>query len=72
LIIYNPARMPGYIVFGTIIRFDRKDYQRSGPLKNKNFLASQMSINTEPFQRTDISTQPLGPASIKMFKANNY
>jgi hypothetical protein len=34
-----------------------------GPLKNKNFLASQMSINTEPYQRTDISTQPLGPTN---------
>jgi hypothetical protein len=33
----------------------------TGPLKNKNFLASQKSINTEPFQRTDISMQPLGP-----------
>jgi hypothetical protein len=62
LIIYYPARMPGYIVFGTIIRFDRKDYQ-IGPLKNKNFLASQMSINSEPLQRTDISMQPLGLAS---------
>jgi hypothetical protein len=30
-------------------------------LATKNFfLASQMSIKTEPFQRTDISVQPLG------------
>jgi hypothetical protein len=33
-------------------------------LKNcKDFLASQMSINVEPFQITDISTQPLGPTN---------
>jgi hypothetical protein len=32
-----------------------------GSLRNKNFLASHMSIDTESFQRTDISTQPLGP-----------
>ena len=34
----------------------------TGPLRNNNLLASQMSVNFEPNQRTDISTQPLGPA----------
>ena len=34
-----------------------------GLLRNKNFLASQMSIISEPFQRTDIITQPLGPTN---------
>jgi hypothetical protein len=36
-------------------------------LTNKNFLASPMSINPEPFQRTDISTQPLGPVLLNWF-----
>jgi hypothetical protein len=35
-------------------------------LANKNFLASHMPINTEPFQRTDISTQPLGSAPLRI------
>jgi hypothetical protein len=30
-------------------------------LASKNFLASQMSISSEPSQRTDISVQPLVP-----------
>jgi hypothetical protein len=30
-------------------------------LTSKNFLARQSYINSEPFQRTDISMQPLGP-----------
>jgi hypothetical protein len=29
-----------------------------------------MSVNTVPFQRTDISMQPLGPVPTKIFKAN--
>jgi hypothetical protein len=33
----------------------------TGALWNKNFLAIQMSINTEPIQRTDISMKPDGP-----------
>jgi hypothetical protein len=33
----------------------------TGPLENKNFLASYMSFSFEPFQRTDISMHPLGP-----------
>jgi hypothetical protein len=35
-------------------------------LTSKNFLASQMSMNFEPFQRTDISTQPLGPTLLNV------
>jgi hypothetical protein len=31
----------------------------AGSLGHKNFSASQMSINAEPFQRTDISMKPL-------------
>jgi hypothetical protein len=31
-----------------------------GPPGNKNFLASLTPTNSEPYQRTDISTQPLG------------
>jgi hypothetical protein len=38
-----------------------QDLIPTDPLRNKNFLASDMSVSTEPFQRTDISTQPLGP-----------
>ena len=38
----------------------------------KTFWLVPRSINSEPFQRTDISMQPLGPALIKIFKANNY
>jgi hypothetical protein len=34
-------------------------------LTSKNFLASPMSISSEPFQRTDISTQPLGPVPLQ-------
>ncbi len=29
--------------------------------ENKSFLASHMYIDAEPFQRTDIGMQPLGP-----------
>jgi hypothetical protein len=32
------------------------------PASKKTFLASLMSTSSEPFQRTDISTQPLGPS----------
>jgi hypothetical protein len=49
----------------TLTDLDSKDFLiqvPTGPLRNKNVLASHMSINIEPFQRTDISTQPLGPA----------
>jgi hypothetical protein len=31
---------------------------------SKNFIASQTPVNVEPFQRTDISTQPLEPITI--------
>jgi hypothetical protein len=31
----------------------------------KNFLASQMSIDSEPFPRTDIGMKPLGPTKNK-------
>ena len=42
----------------------------TSPLGNKKFLASQMSIDRESFQRTDISTQPLVHDPTKIFKAN--
>jgi hypothetical protein len=32
-------------------------------LASKNLLANQISIKSEPFRRTDISTQPLGPTN---------
>ncbi|MFL6405946.1 MAG: hypothetical protein ACJ71F_02600, partial [Nitrososphaeraceae archaeon] len=35
--------------------------QISLPAFTKTFLAGFLSISSEPFQRTDISTQPLGP-----------
>jgi hypothetical protein len=34
-------------------------------LASKKFLAIPMSINSEPFQRTDISTQALGPTNYR-------
>ena len=41
----------------------------NGSQANKTFLASLMSINTEPFQRTNISMKPLGPPFWKCFIA---
>jgi len=38
-------------------------HRPTGPLQNKNFLANQLSINVEPFQRTDIGMNPLGPTN---------
>lgn len=35
-------------------------------LTSKNSLASHISISSEPFQRTDISIQPLGPAPSRL------
>src|SRR5918911_5350216 len=35
--------------------------QRHQPASKKTSLASHMSVNTVPFQRTDISMQPLEP-----------
>jgi hypothetical protein len=51
-----PKRLAKNPLFGTISL-----HGPTGPLRNKNFLANYMSVNPEPFQRTDISTQPLGP-----------
>jgi hypothetical protein len=42
-----------------------------GPL-NKNFLASHMSINFEPFRRTDISMNPLGPTNYTSSNTERY
>jgi hypothetical protein len=36
-------------------------------LTSNNFLAGQMSMNSEPFQGSDISVQPLGPATTLVF-----
>jgi hypothetical protein len=43
----------------------------TGPLVNKNFLASLMSITSEPFQRTDIVPGSTDPVNFYCFTYSN-
>ena len=40
----------------------------TGPLGNKNFLASLNPANSETFQRIDIGTHSLGPPALEPLK----
>ena len=57
-------------VYAIIAANAHNEIKDSGPssdaFTSKNFLAGPMSVNSEPYQRTDISTQPLGPNILEL------